>query len=198
MWSRVFIILFVVWCLLYICIVKNKALSLPSIKDGNNALVALSRNAKESGHGHVEMLARRVAPPSLVVRRTKVGGGHCHCTASETPLWVNPVVTHHLITSTAYFTASEEYGAYRRCVNSKPSMKCIVVPTSSSWHVKEQICTTMLVRSKLPTENLNVIKKLKMVIWTFHEQNLEIKNNILHRGVSSYARNWHQISVHTF
>ena len=172
-------------------------MSLPSIEDGNNALVALSCNAKESGRGHVEMLARRVAPPSLVVRRTKVGCRHCHSTASETPLWVNPVVTHHLITSTAYLTASEEYGAYRRCVNSKPSMKCIIVPTSSSWHVKKQICTTMLASSKLPTENLNAIKKHKMVIWTFHEQGLEIKNYILNWGVSSYARNWYQICVHT-
>lgn len=106
-------------------------LLLPSIEDRNNAFIALSRNAKESRHGHVEVMVRRVTPPSLVVWRAKIGGSYSHTAASEAPFWVDLVVTHHLVASATNLTTSEEHGAHCRSVDPKPSMKGVIIATSS-------------------------------------------------------------------
>lgn len=104
---------------------------LPSIKNRNNAFIALSCNAKESRHGHVEMVVRRVTPPSVVVWRAEVGGGYRHTAASKTPFWVGPGVTYHLVASATSLTTSEKHSAHRRSVDPKSSMKCIIITTSS-------------------------------------------------------------------
>lgn len=50
---------------------------LPSINYRNYPFIASSGNAEKSWHGHVEVVARGVAPPSMVVWRAEVGGRHC-------------------------------------------------------------------------------------------------------------------------
>jgi len=60
--------------------------NIPSKEDGNHALIARASNAKERRHGHVKVLSRRVAPPSLVVHRAEVGGGHCGRACPKAPL----------------------------------------------------------------------------------------------------------------
>lgn len=80
---------------------------IPSIKDRNNAFIALSCNAKESRHRHVEVMVRGVTPPSVVVRRAKVCGGYCHPATNKAPFWVCPIVTHHLVACTTNLPVSE-------------------------------------------------------------------------------------------
>lgn len=104
---------------------------IPSIKDRNNAFIALSCNAKESRHGHVEVMVRWVTPPSMVIRRAKVCGGYCHAAANKAPFWVCPKVTHHLVACTTNLTVSEQHSAHRCGVHTKPRMKGIIVATCS-------------------------------------------------------------------
>ena len=65
---------------------------LPPIKDGNNAFVALASNAKEGRHGHVEMVARGIAPSAIVVGRAKVGSCYGDGGMEEAPLGVSPII----------------------------------------------------------------------------------------------------------
>lgn len=104
---------------------------LPSIEDRNNAFIAFSCNAKESRHGHIEVMVRGVTPPSTVVWRAKVGGSYSHTAASEAPFWVYPVITNYLIASTTNLTTSEEHCAHCCSIDPKPSMEGIIIATSS-------------------------------------------------------------------
>lgn len=51
---------------------------LPAVEYGDDAFVAAAGDAEESGHGHVEVVAREIAPTSIVVRRTEVCSRHRH------------------------------------------------------------------------------------------------------------------------
>lgn len=53
--------------------------------------------------GHVEMLKRRIAPTSIVARksevgRTEIGGGDCNGSSFNTPSGVRMVITHDSVT----------------------------------------------------------------------------------------------------
>ena len=74
---------------------------LPAVEDGDDAFVAAASYAEESGHGHVKVVAREIAPTSIVVRRTEVCSRHRHSGSSETPLRISPIVAPHLVATTA-------------------------------------------------------------------------------------------------
>ncbi|KAI5662591.1 hypothetical protein M9H77_21914 [Catharanthus roseus] len=63
-----------------------------STQDGYNAFIALTGNAKESRHGHVEVVSRWITSTTLVVGRAEVGGDYGDGGAAEPPLWISPVV----------------------------------------------------------------------------------------------------------
>ena len=67
---------------------------LPPIEHRNCAFIALSCNAKESRHGHVKMLVRRIAPPSIIIWRAEIGGSYRNNCTSEAPLGICPIVAH--------------------------------------------------------------------------------------------------------
>ena len=93
---------------------------------------------KEGGHGHVEMLTRRIAPAAIVIGRAEVGGGDGDgggCGTAETPLGVKPVVAHDQVARAARLALSEQRATHCRRVDSKPSMDCIIVSTSSSYKI---------------------------------------------------------------
>ena len=115
--------------IIYVHIIKSK--EVPSKEDGNNALIARASDAKERRHGHVKVLSRRVAPPSLVVRRAKVGGSHRDPAYPKAPLRVSPVVAPDLVASPTCLTLPEQHLAQCRRVDSEPCMDCAVVPTRS-------------------------------------------------------------------
>lgn len=66
---------------------------LPAKRDGDDPGAVLG-DFEEHGHGQVEVRARRIAPPAVVIReciigRTKVGGCHENRgVSSVAPLWV--------------------------------------------------------------------------------------------------------------
>lgn len=79
----------------------------PSVKYRNNAFIAPSGNAKEGRHWHVKVVARRITPPSLVVRRAEVGRRYNHRGTAQAPLRVKPAVAYNLIASTARLPTPE-------------------------------------------------------------------------------------------
>lgn len=101
----------------------------------NDAFVALSGNVKEGGHGHVEMLTWRITPAAIVIRRAEVGGGDGDGATAETPLRVKLVIAHYQVARAAGLALSEQRAAHCDCVHSKPSMDCIIIPTSSSCKI---------------------------------------------------------------
>lgn len=106
---------------------------LPSINDRNYAFIALSCNAKKSWRGHVKVLVRGIAPPSVVVRGAEVGGGNHNGTALKAPLGIDPVVADHLVTSPACLPSSEKCAAHCCCVHSKPRIEGVVITTSTPY-----------------------------------------------------------------
>lgn len=112
---------------------SSRHLFLPFIQYRNNAFIALSCNAKESRHGHVKVIVRGITPPSIVVWRTEIGGGHCHNAAWKAPLRIKPVVAHHLVASTTCLTTSEKCTTNSSCIHSKPSVKSVIIATSSTY-----------------------------------------------------------------
>lgn len=83
-----------IWNLYGICTSACYMILLPSIEHRNYAFIALSCNAKESRHGHVKMLARRIAPPSIIIWRAEIGGSYRNNCTSEAPLGICPIVAH--------------------------------------------------------------------------------------------------------
>lgn len=65
---------------------------LPSIKNWNDSFIAMACNAKECGLGHVEVVAGRIAPPSVVVCRAEVGGSDDDRSMRNAPGAVEPGV----------------------------------------------------------------------------------------------------------
>ena len=113
-----------------------QTLFLPSIQYRNNAFIALSCNTKESRHGHVKVIVRGITPPSIVVRRTEIGGGYGHSPAPKAPLRIKPVVAHYLVASTTCHTTSEKCTTNSCCVHSKPSVEGVIIATSSTYILK--------------------------------------------------------------
>jgi len=79
-------------------IASNK---LPAIEDGDDAFIAATGNAEESGGGHVKVMAREIAPTIIVIRWAKVCSRHRHGGSSETPLRIRRKVAPHLVAPTA-------------------------------------------------------------------------------------------------
>lgn len=78
------------------------------------------------------MLAGKVTPTPVVIRRAEVGGCQGDRGVAQTPLGVGPVVTHQLVASAAGLAAPEKNTTYGGCVHSESSVDCVIIPTSSS------------------------------------------------------------------
>ncbi|KAH7861259.1 hypothetical protein Vadar_023895 [Vaccinium darrowii] len=103
-----------------------------AVKNRDNAFIPRSRNARKCRHRHVKVVAGRIAPPSAVIRRAKIGGSYGHYTAAETPLGVELIVARDSIASTTCLAPSEERTTYCCCVRSKSGVECVIVTTSST------------------------------------------------------------------
>lgn len=76
--------------------------------------------------GHVEMLARRVAPSAIVIWKRKISGaevGSCdsHECTLDTPLGIGLVVTHDLIALSASSSIIKQSSAQSRGSGTVPS-----------------------------------------------------------------------------
>lgn len=137
-------------------IIVSFSFSSPFVKYWNYAFVALSSHAKEGGHGHVEMLTRRITPAAVVVGRAEVGGGDSDSGAVETPLGVEPVVAHDQVAGAAGLALSKQRATHCCCVDSKPSMDCVIISASSSYKITITIYFGLYSKEKKkPIINLN-------------------------------------------
>lgn len=118
---------------------------IPLVQNGHDP-ASVNANLLPSGISHVKMLARRIAPATIVawkseVRRAKVCSGNGYRCTFYAPSSIRFIVTHDPVALPTWSSIVEQCGAQCCCAYSIPSWIQVAIPAGSPYSQMQMIFT---------------------------------------------------------